>query len=160
MQQRQTYRAKKENQCLQETMLSINASVMGEKPKNWHQPAAGSSLNTGQWRGAAGVMSGAGDSISSDQSCRYREVLCAWKKRTEWQRQPQALPLLADWPTPNRMKIYLHVFLQDWTKSAEYAAALPLLKPNLSSLSDELGSFSTKTVQTLSYNSLTTQWLH
>lgn len=48
VQQRQTYRAKNENQCLQETILSVNASVMGEKPKNCHQPAAVSSLNTGQ----------------------------------------------------------------------------------------------------------------
>lgn len=51
----------------------------------------------------------------------------------------------------------LNVFLQHWTETVEYAAALPFPKPSLRSLSDELGSFSTKTVQMLRYNSLMTQ---
>lgn len=47
----------------------------------------------------------------------------------------------------------LNVFLQHWTETV-----LTFPKPSLRSLSDELGSFSTKTVQMLSYNSLMTQW--
>lgn len=66
------------------------------------------------------------------------------------------------WEQRQKCHIYilvsLNVFLQHWTETVEYAAALAFPKPSLRSLSDELGSFSTKTVQMLSYNSLMTQW--
>lgn len=117
---------------------------------SWQQSKYRSVMSSG----AAGVMSGTGDSISPDQSCRSREVL----RVPESKEQNKALPLLANWPNRTRVKIYIiyiYIFLQGWRKTAEYAAVLPKL--NIRSLSDELGGFLTKTVQTLSYISLTTQ---